>query len=167
MGLKVNWKGVGFGNLGFCIIMRLIYFGQRRHASQTFSFRLKDIIGIEAQIWPLPKFDFRIVHLQIIFKTKKFNFQALIHFESKCICTSKYQFLCRIGDLFYSYLICFTFCKPKVLVGSLWRWILQYHLLEPLDSRHQAHVNQKHGKNCECCPGHSLTVSQPFKSLSL
>ena len=25
----------------------------------------------------------------------------------------------------------------------------------------------KHRKNCECCPGHSLTVSQPSKSLSL
>ena len=50
IGPEVNWKGVGFGNLGFCIIMRLIYFGQQRHASQTFSFRPKDIIGIEAQI---------------------------------------------------------------------------------------------------------------------
>ena len=26
---------------------------------------------------------------------------------------------------------------------------------------------KKHRKNCECCPGHSLTVSQPSKSLSL
>ena len=25
----------------------------------------------------------------------------------------------------------------------------------------------KNRKNCECCPGHSLTVSQPSKSLSL
>ena len=117
IGPEVNWKGVGFGNLGFCIIMRLICFGQQRHASQTFSLCLKDIIGIEAEIWPLPKFDFRIVHLQTIFKTKNFNFQALIHFESKCICTSKDQILCRIGDLFYSYLICFTFWTPQVLAG--------------------------------------------------
>ena len=27
--------------------------------------------------------------------------------------------------------------------------------------------SEKHRKNCECCPGHSLTVSQPSKSLSL
>ena len=27
--------------------------------------------------------------------------------------------------------------------------------------------DKKHRKNCECCPGHSLTVSQPSKSLSL
>ena len=26
---------------------------------------------------------------------------------------------------------------------------------------------KKHRKNCECCPGHSLTISQPSKSLSL
>ena len=28
-------------------------------------------------------------------------------------------------------------------------------------------LSNKHRKNCECCPGHSLTVSQPSKSLSL
>ena len=50
IGPEVNWKGVGFGNLGFCIIMRLICFGQQRHASQTFSLCLKDVIGIEAEI---------------------------------------------------------------------------------------------------------------------
>ena len=27
--------------------------------------------------------------------------------------------------------------------------------------------DEKHRKNCECCPGHSLTVSRPSKSLSL
>ena len=27
--------------------------------------------------------------------------------------------------------------------------------------------NTEHRKNCECCPGHSLTISQPSKSLSL
>ena len=47
---------------------------------------------------------------------------------------------------------------------NVWSWpgvwtISMYYCL--------GYLYNKHRKNCECCPGHSLTVSQPSKSLSL
>ena len=39
------------------------------------------------------------------------------------------------------------------------------HKLEP--GLHLKSWKHKHRKNCECCPGHFLTVSQLSKSLSL
>ena len=34
-------------------------------------------------------------------------------------------------------------------------------------SKYENQFTNKHRKNCKCCPGHSLTVSQLSKSLSL
>ena len=41
------------------------------------------------------------------------------------------------------------------------------HTFNDNDRGKDIQIEYKHRKNCECCPGHSLTVSQPSKSLSL
>ena len=52
---------------------------------------------------------------------------------------------------------------------SCWPWIFSIYnntYIQPVWYI-QGVSTKKHRKNCECCPGHSLTVSQPSKLLSL
>ena len=44
---------------------------------------------------------------------------------------------------------------------------LQFEVILEWKDKRMTYYNLKHRKNCECCPGHSLTVSQPSKLLSL
>ena len=62
-----------------------------------------------------------------------------------------------LSIFFHNFLSLYPFPASKIV--SFCRKMLNTALL--------SRMSQKHRKNCECCPGHSLTVSQPSKLLSL